>query len=136
MKKKPTGVKTYVSIAIVAIIALFLAHPKWLPFSAAQQQSIIQTERDNLIFTRDARTTASQIITLLLALCIIWLIYQILRLILKLIGKRGNRTRTITEMLGGLLKYVAVIIAVVWGLSILGVDTAAVLAGVAVLCLC
>ena len=70
MKKKPTGVKTYVSIAIVAIIALFLAHPKWLPFSAAQQQSIIQTERDNLIFTRDARTTASQIITLLLALCI------------------------------------------------------------------
>ncbi len=132
MKKKTHGAKTYISIVIVAIIALFLSHPRWLPFSLAQQQSIIQTERSNLILFSGTRTTVAQIVTLILALCIVWLIYQILRFILRLVGKRGNRTYTITEMLSGLLKYVAVIIAVVWGLTILGVDTAAVLAGVGI----
>ena len=133
MKKKKSGVKTYLSIVIVAIVALLLAHPEWLPFPPSMQASIADTERSNLIFTSDAKTTVAQIVTLVLALCIVWLGYQLLRLILRLIGKRGNRTYTVTEMLSGLFKYIAVVIAVVWGLTILGVDTGAVLAGIGII---
>ena len=133
MKKKKSGVKTYLSIVIVAIVALLLAHPEWLPFPPSMQASIADTERNNLIFTSDAKTTVAQIVTLVLALCIVWLGYQVLRLILRLIGKRGNRTYTVTEMLSGLFKYIAVVIAVVWGLTILGVDTGAVLAGIGII---
>ena len=132
-KKKNTGLKSIISIVLVAVVALFLANPAWLPFSAAQQQSIAETERSNLIFHNDAKTTIAQLVTLALAICIVWLCYQILRLILKMIGKRGNRTFTVTEMLCGLLKYIAVVVAVVWGLTILGVDTATVLAGIGII---
>ena len=133
MKKKTSGAKTYIAIVLVVLLALFLSHPSWLPFSTDIQNSIAETERSNLIFNNDAKTTVAQIVTLVLALCIVWLAYQLLRLILKLIGKRGNRTYTVTEMLAGLFKYIAVVCAVVWGLTILGVDTGAVLAGVGII---
>ena len=133
MKKKTSGAKTYVGIVLVALLALFLSHPNWLPFSAELRSSIEATEKSNLIFSSDAKTTLAQIVTLVLAMCIVWLAYQLLRLILKLIGKRGNRTYTVTQMLIGLFKYVAVVFAVVWGLTILGVNTGAVLAGVGII---
>ena len=132
MKKKTTGVKTYIGIVLAAVLALFLSHPSWLPFSADIQQSIADTEKSNLIFNNGLRATVAQLVTLVLAMCIVWLVYQLLRLILKLIGKRGSRTYTVTEMLSGMLKYVAVIVAIVWGLTILGVNTGAVLAGVGI----
>jgi small conductance mechanosensitive channel len=132
MKKKPVGKRIYVIFVLVAILALFLSHPNWLPVSKDLQNSIAEAERSNLIFNSDAKTTLAQLVTLVLAMCIVWLAYQLLRLILKLIGKRGNRTYTVTEMLAGLFKYVAVVCAVVWGLTILGVNTGAVLAGVGI----
>ena len=132
MKKKPVGKRIYVIFVLVAILALFLSHPNWLPVSKDLQNSIAEAERSNLIFNSNTKTTLAQLVTLVLALCIVWLAYQLLRLILKLIGKRGNRTYTVTEMLAGLFKYVAVVCAVVWGLTILGVNTGAVLAGVGI----
>lgn len=68
----------------------------------------------------------------MLALAVVWLIYQVLRLILTLIGKRGGMVQSVTSLISGLLKYVAVIAAIVWGLSILGINTTAVLAGVGI----
>ena len=132
MKKKPVGKRIYVIFVLVAILALFLSHPNWLPVSKDLQNSIAEAERSNLIFNSNTKTTLAQLVTLVLAMCIVWLAYQLLRLILKLIGKRGNRTYTVTEMLAGLFKYVAVVCAVVWGLTILGVNTGAVLAGVGI----
>lgn len=132
MKKKTTGVKTYIGIVLAAILALVLSHPSWLPFSDKIRQSIAATEKSNLIFNNGLQATVAQLVTLALALCIVWLVYQLLRLILKLIGRRGSRTYTVTEMLSGMLKYVAVIVAIVWGLTILGVNAGAVLAGVGI----
>ena len=68
----------------------------------------------------------------MLALAVVWLIYQVLKLILTLIGKRGGMVQSVTSLISGLLKYVAVIAAIVWGLSILGINTTAVLAGVGI----
>ena len=132
MNKKKSGAKTFIGMVIVAILAVVLANPQWLPLSEELKNSITETERGAMIFTHDAKATAAQLVTLALALCVVWLSYQVLKLILRLIGKRGNRTRTVTEMLAGLIKYLAVIVAVVWGLTILGVDTGAVLAGLIV----
>ncbi len=133
MNKKKSGAKTFIGMVIVAILAVVLANPQWLPLSEELKNSITETERGAMIFTHDAKATAAQLVTLALALCVVWLSYQVLKLILRLIGKRGNRTRTVTEMLAGLIKYLAVIVAVVWGLTILGVNTGTVLAGVGII---
>jgi len=130
MKKKNT--KTYIGIVIVAILALLLANPKWLPLSQELKEAVAQTEKSNLLFQSDAHTTAAQLITLVLAVALVWLAYQIVRLILGALGKRGGRTQTVVNLISGLLKYVAVIAAIVWGLSILGVNATAVLAGVGI----
>ena len=133
MKQKKRGAKAYISFVIVAIIALVLANPKWLPLSESLRASLAATERSNLILNNDLKTTAAQLITVVLACCIVWLLYRVLCFILRLVGKRGKRAFTITEMCCGLLKYLAVIVAVIWSLTILGVDAGAVLAGVGII---
>ena len=130
MKKK--GIKTYVGIVVVAILALVLANPNWLPLSDELKAAVRETEKSNLLFRGDAHATIAQLITLLLALAIVWLSYQLLRLIFLAIGKKGSRLQTVTDLITGLMKYVAVIIAIVWGLGIIGVNTTAVLAGVGI----
>ena len=130
MKNK--NAKTYVGIVLVAILALLLANPGWLPLSGEMKKAIAETERNNLLFRGDAHATIAQLITLLLALAIVWLSYQLLRLIFLAIGKKGSRLQTVTDLITGLMKYVAVIIAIVWGLGIIGVNTTAVLAGVGI----
>ena len=130
MKKK--GIKTYVGIVVVTILALVLANPNWLPLSDELKAAVRETEKSNLLFKGDAHATIAQLITLLLALAIVWLSYQLLRLVFSAIGKKGSRLQTVTDLITGLLKYVAVIVAVVWGLGIIGVNTTAVLAGVGI----
>ena len=130
MKKKKT--KTYVGIVLVAILALLLANPNWLPISDELKAAVSETEKSNLLLKGDAHTTIAQLITLVLAVAIVWLSYQVLRLILSALGKKGGRLQTVTNLIAGLLKYVAVIIAIVWGLSVLGVNATAVLAGVGI----
>ena len=130
MKKKNT--KTYIGIVLVAILALFLANPQWLPLSRELKAAVADSEKSNLFFKSDTHTTIAQLITLVLAMALVWLAYQIVKLILAALAKRGGRTQTVTNLISGLLKYVAVIAAVVWGLSILGVNATAVLAGVGI----
>lgn len=130
MKKK--NAKTYVGIVLVAILALLLANPNWLPLPDGLKAAVAETEKNNLLFQSDAHTTIAQLITLVLALALVWLIYQIIKLILGALAKRGGRTQTVINLISGLLKYIAVIAAIVWGLSILGVNATAVLAGVGI----
>ena len=130
--KKKNSAKTYVGIVLAAILALLLANPGWLPLSDSLKAAVAETEKNHLLFQNDLHTTLAQLITLVLALALVWLIYQVLKLILQAVGKRGGRAQTVTNLISGLMKYVAVIAAVVWGLSILGVNATAVLAGVGI----
>ena len=130
--KKKSNAKTYIGIVIAAILVLLLANPKWLPISENLKNAVSEMETTHLLIKGDTHATIAQIITLVLALAIVWLIYQVLKLVLNLIGKRGGRLQSVTSLISGLLKYVAVIAAIVWGLSILGINTTAVLAGVGI----
>ena len=130
--KKKNSAKTYIGIVLVAILALVLANPSWLPLPEKLKTAITETEKSILLFKGDTHSIIAQLVTLVLAMAIVWLCYQVLKLILGLLGKRGGRFQTVSNLVAGLLKYIAVIAAIVWGLSILGVNTTAVLAGVGI----
>ena len=130
--KKKNSAKTYIGIVLVAILALVLANPSWLPLPEKLKTAITETEKSILLFKGDTHSIIAQFVTLVLAMAIVWLCYQVLKLILGLLGKRGGRFQTVSNLVAGLLKYIAVIAAIVWGLSILGVNTTAVLAGVGI----
>ena len=125
-------IKTIVGIVISVVLIVLLLNPQWL-FPASVTGSMQALESEHFLIENSGQITLSHILTLVLAVCIVWLIYTVLRLILRLIGKRSDRAGTIAQLLTGVLRYLAVIIAVIWGLSILGVNTAAVLAGVGII---
>ena len=97
--KKKSGSKTYIGIVIVAILALLLANPGWLPLSDSLKKAVAETEKSHFLFQNDTHTTIAQLITLALALMTVWLIYQLLKLIFRLIGKRGGRAQTVSNLI-------------------------------------
>ncbi len=129
MKKHVTLI--FALIAVVLIV--LLANPSWLPVSKVTADSIRELELEHMLIHRSGKITVAHIATLLLSLCIVWLGYTILKHIILALGKRNERSQTVSLLVAEVLKYLAVILAVIWGLSILGVNTAAVLAGVGIL---
>ena len=132
-KKAAVGNGTLIGAAVAALLVIFLLNPQWLPFSEKTTSKIAELEKANFLIERSGQITLAHWLTLLLAICVIWLLYTIGKLILGLIGRRNVRARTITTMFTGGLKYLAVIAGVVWGLRILGVDTTAILAGIGII---
>ena len=132
-KKAHIGRGTLIGAAVAALLIIFLLNPNWLPFSEKTTSKIAELEKANFLIERSGQITLAHWLTLLLAVCVIWLLYTIGKLILGLIGRRNVRARTITTMFTGGLKYLAVIAGVVWGLRILGVDTTAILAGIGII---
>jgi small conductance mechanosensitive channel len=132
-KSKKRKLITTIIFAVIAVILIIsLLNPQWL-FDPTSASAIKELELEHMLIKRSEKLTFAHFATVLLAICIVWLVYMALKLILKLIGKKSDRTKTVTSLIAGVLKYVAVIAAVVWALSILGVNTAAVLAGVGIL---
>ena len=124
--------KSIIGIAIAVLLIILLVNPQWI-MPSKTAQAIRELEQQYLLIQRSGRITFAHVVTLVVSLCIVWLVYTILKLLLNLISDRSERSKTVTSMLAGMLKYIAVIVAVVWGLSILGVNTTAVLAGIGIL---
>ncbi len=126
-------VRTAIGIVISAILIIVLTHPEWLPLSGKATASLKDLELGHFLIERSFPLTLTHILTVVLAICVVWLVYTVLRLILSLFGRKDEHAATVVNLIRGILKYLAVIVAVVWSLSILGVNTTAVLAGVGII---
>lgn len=126
------GVGTIIGIIISAVLILVLTHPQWLPIKKESAANMKELILNHFLIERSGQITYAHILTLILAMCVVWLCCTVLSLILKAVGRKDDRAATVTTLLLGILKYIAVIAAVVWGLSILGVNTTAVLAGIGI----
>ena len=124
--------KTLITAVIAALLIFILAHPDWLPISETAKLHLGELEKTYFLIQRSGKLTFAHLITLLMAMCVVWLLYTIIKFCLLSVGKKGLRAQTVTELLISTVRYLAVILAVVWGLSILGVNTTAVLAGVGI----
>ena len=129
MKKFKTLIGALISLALI----LFLTHPNWVPVSAEARARLLELEKTHFLIERSGRITVAHILALVLAVCVVWLVYTLIRLAMQALSSRGLRARTVTELIISTIRYLSVIIAVVWGLSILGVNTTAVLAGVGII---
>ncbi len=125
--------KNIIGIVISIILIALMLNPQILPFSAETIDKIRDLKSEHFLIERSGTITLAHIATLILALCIVWLAYQVIKLILKAAAGRDEHSATISTLLTGLFRYLAVIIAFIWGLSILGVNTTAVLAGAGII---
>lgn len=74
------------------------------------------------------------LLALLEALCLVWLLYAVLALALGLVRRSGH-FETGSAMLQSIGRYGALLVSIFWGLSILGVNTTALLAAAGVVTL-
>ena len=129
MKKARSLIGTI--LAILVVVLLF--NPAWLPVSQQTKDKIVELEKTHFLIQQSGRITAAHILTVLLVICVVALCYKILKWILMAFSKKNERSRTVTMLILGAIKYLAVIIAAIWGFSILGVNAIAVLSGVGII---
>ena len=125
--------KSFIGTIITVILTIFLLNPQWLPVSAETKESMLELRKQYFLIRRSGKITAAHILTLILAICLLWLISFVFRLAIQYFAKKSLRSQTIANMLAGAFHYLIVIIGIVWGLAILGVNTTAVLAGVGII---
>ena len=131
-QKRRRKIRSIVGAVIAIVLIVLLLNPQWFmkPDSAKEMQDIT---KEHFLINGSLKLSATRLLNVLLAVCVVWLCYIVLRWILSLFAKRNNRSASIATLFMGLLKYVAVIVAIIWGLGILGVSMTAVFAGVGII---
>ena len=128
---KPFGMGGICTAVVAIILLVVLLNPGLISGETGQKmQDLVNS---HFLIDGSGAVTAAHILTLLVSVCALIVIYLVVKLVLWLIGKLSPRAATVCDLLTALLKYVAVIVGIVWGLSILGVNTTAVLAGVGII---
>ncbi len=125
--------KTLVGTIIAVLLIVLLLNPQWLPLSEATRESVRELEKTFFLIERSGRITLAHILTLLLMIAVLWIVNTAVRAIIRYFGQKGRRAETVANMFAGAFNYLIVIIGVVWGLAILGVNATAVLAGVGII---
>lgn len=131
-RKRRNGIATVIAAVIAVVLIILLLNPQWFlkPDTAKETQEVT---KEHFLIDGDFKLSIARFLNVLLAIAIILLCYIVLRLILGLFAKRNNRAASIATLFQGLLKYIAVIAAIIWGLGILGVNMTAVFAGVGII---
>ena len=133
-KKKTTGsVKSLIGVLVALVLTVFLFNPNWLPVSSETKTAFAELEKAHFLIEGSGKITLAHLLGLVLAVCLLALFYTLIKLILNAIGKKNTRARTVTALIAGIVKYLAVIVGIIWGLSILGVNSTAVLAGIGII---
>lgn len=130
---RPTSIGGIIAAIVAVLLLVVLLNPNLLPVSGATKQSIGELVNRHFFIEGSGQMTAAHLLTLVAAICVLVVAYVVVKLILGLIGRTSPRAATICNLLAAFLKYLVWIIGFIWGLSILGVNTTAVLSGVGIL---
>ena len=72
-KKGLIGTGTLIGAGVAALLIIFMLNPQWLPFSEKTTSKISELEQANFLIERSGHFTLAHFLTLLLAICVIWL---------------------------------------------------------------
>lgn len=137
--KKKSLLRTILFILITALLFCLLVNPKWLPFlSAETQEKISATVRQTFVVAKEDGETffaMPKLVSFVAMIALVLCLNAILQLIIRRSAPRNKRSRTIAEMLLSILKYATVLVILVWGLTILGLNITGVLAGLGIVSL-
>ena len=126
------NIRTIIGLVIALLLAVIAFNPGLLPLSGETVETMKELKDMHFLINGSGKVTFAHIFMLMGAVAFLWFLFTILKTILEKTAK-DSHSRTIAILLTGLLRYLAVIIGFIWGLSILGVDTTAVLAGAGII---
>lgn len=142
-KKKTSTIRNLIKVVILGVIlvlTLLMLNPEKLPFLSDSQKAAVQQFVD-VNFSQLPATVASfnlnlgMVLSTLLMAGLLYLVYQLVRLVEEVIPSKSGRQETLRRMFMNALRYAMVIVGIIWGLMIFGVDTGAIFASVGIVTL-
>lgn len=142
-KKKTSTIRNLIKVVILGVIlvlTLLMLNPEKLPFLSDSQKAAVQQFVD-VNFSQLPATVASfnlnfgMVLSTLLMAGLLYLVYQVVRLVEEVIPSKSGRQETLRRMFMNALRYALVIVGIIWGLMIFGVDTGAIFASVGIVTL-
>lgn len=142
-KKKTSTIRNLIKVVILGVIivlTLLMLNPEKLPFLSDSQKAAVQQFVD-VNFSQLPATVASfnlnfgMVLSTLLMAGLLYLVYQVVRLVEEVIPRKTGRQETLRRMFMNALRYALVIVGIIWGLMIFGVDTGAIFASVGIVTL-
>ena len=142
-KKKTSTIRNLIKVVILGVIlvlTLLMLNPEKLPFLTDSQKAAVQQFVD-VNFSQLPATVASfnlnlgMVLSTLLMAGLLYLVYQVVRLVEEVIPSKTGRQETLRRMFMNALRYAMVIVGIIWGLMIFGVDTGAIFASVGIVTL-
>ena len=142
-KKKTSTIRNLIKVVILGVIlvlTLLMLNPEKLPFLTDSQKAAVQQFVD-VNFSQLPATVASfnlnfgMVLSTLLMAGLLYLVYQVVRLVEEVIPRKTGRQETLRRMFMNALRYALVIVGIIWGLMIFGVDTGAIFASVGIVTL-
>ena len=142
-KKKTSTIRNLIKVVILGVIivlTLLMLNPEKLPFLSDSQKAALQQFVD-VNFSQLPATVASfnlnlgMVLSTLLMAGLLYLVYQLVRLVEEVIPSKSGRQETLRRMFMNALRYAMVIVGIIWGLMIFGVDTGAIFASVGIVTL-
>ena len=142
-KKKTSTILNLIKVVILGVIivlTLLMLNPEKLPFLSDSQKAAVQQFVD-VNFSQLPATVASfnlnlgMVLSTLLMAGLLYLVYQLVRLVEEVIPSKSGRQETLRRMFMNALRYAMVIVGIIWGLMIFGVDTGAIFASVGIVTL-
>ena len=85
-KKARNKRKNILGVFVAAAVSVLLLNPGWLPLSAETKGAVAELEKTHFLIERSGHITLAHLLTLVLALCLLWLFYTLVRLILNAVG--------------------------------------------------
>lgn len=133
------GKNLIIKALILILVIVFLLNPSINPLLNAEAKAACSAELKET-FGAVAGGTAKifslpRLITLCVLVASVWLISIVINFILNRINVRRKRTSAVMTLIISLVKYVCVLVVLIWGLSIMGVNVTAIFASVGVLSL-
>ena len=128
-----------IAIVIVALIIIAFYQPSLLFFLSEHQQKTVQYFTENYIKAvqplkdADGSFDILRVFGLLLMFAECWLVNAIAQFLFKLAKPKTRRGKTLISLSSSFFKYIVVIYAVIYALSILGFNVGAVIASLGVL---
>jgi len=125
--------KRIIGLIVALVLIAVFCHPGWLPLPGEIRETMGELLKGHFLLKGDGRLTLAHILMVIPACLIVWAVCTVLSLLLELIGRKNGRSATVTNLLESIVRYLGFIVALFWSLSILGVDTTAVLASVGII---
>ena len=139
MKLSKGAIGKIIAIVIIALVILAFYNPSLLFFLSEHQQKTVQYFTENYVKAfqplkdADGSFDFLRVGGLLLMFAQCWLVNAIAQFLFKFVKPKSRRGKTLLSLASSFFKYIIVIYAIVYALSILGFNVGAVIASLGVL---